>query len=163
MKESQHFLHTDTLTLVQNCSWATVLHYGEENCWHNKCTLWLYFSLKPWCLRLIWWNSGIRDICEVSRHKGKQHEESAAALTTITSGRLLQCSPVLLLNDITMPLPHIPPPEVETSNKSALCWVEKEGKKGTCQHCRMQRGEQGEKQEMTGEGGGILEMWKGIT
>lgn len=28
----------------------------------------------------------------------------------------------LLLNDITVPLPHIPLPDIETSGESALCW-----------------------------------------
>lgn len=101
----------------------------------------------------------IRDICEGTC------EESPAPLATVTSGCLLRCSPALLRNDITVLLPHIPPPDFEISGKSALCWAKetcfkkekKERKKNTCQHCRMQRQEHGEKQEITvGEGRGIL-------
>lgn len=60
-------------------------------------------------------------IREISQWGGEACEESPTALTTtVTSGCLLQCSPALLLNDITVPLPHIPPHNFETSGESAL-------------------------------------------
>lgn len=96
--------------------------------------------------------SGI--VCESSHRGGEACEESPTAFA-VTSGRLLQCSHALL-NDITVPLPHIPPPDIKTSGESALCWVKKKNlkNKNTWQDCRMQRREDGEKQEITEEGGG---------